>query len=425
MEEPQDRPPLGRLQRPTLADDGGIVRYDGPMTTGTHEGIDRERLVAQLEGLPGWSGDRDAVRVVRAPGRVNLIGEYTDFNDGYVLPAAIDLEIAIALAPTDDGRATLTLAATGETAAVEIDDVGVAAGDWTDYVAGTAREMARAGQPVRGFRGLLVSTLPEGSGLSSSAALELASAWALSPAGGPAVTPLEMARVAQRAENEYVGVRCGLMDQFASACGVAGSAVMLDCRTLEHRAVALPPELVICVIHSGVPRTLVSSAYNERRADCERAVAAVRLQEPGVRALRDIDLEMLARATDLDRVAEMRARHIIEENDRVLKTIDALAAHDLARVGELFAASHASLRDLFQVSCPELDLLVEISAGTPGVMAARMTGAGFGGCIVALAMPDAVDDLWARIERDYPTRTSRTPRLWQVRAVAGASELSV
>ena len=380
MEEPPDRPPLGRLQRPTLADDGGIVRYDGPMTTGTHEGIDRDRLAAQLDGLTGWSGDRDAVRVVRAPGRVNLIGEYTDFNDGYVLPAAIDLEIAIALAPTDDGRATLTLAATGETAAVEIDDVGVAAGDWTDYVAGTAREMARAGQPVRGFRGLLVSTLPEGSGLSSSAALELASAWALSPAGGPAVTPLEMARIAQRAENEYVGVRCGLMDQFASACGVAGSAVMLDCRTLEHRA---------------------------------------------VRALRDIDLEMLARATDLDRVAEMRARHIIEENDRVLETIDALAAHDLARVGELFAASHASLRDLFQVSCPELDLLVEISAGTPGVMAARMTGAGFGGCIVALAMPDAVDDLWARIERDYPARTSRTPRLWQVRAVAGASELSV
>ncbi len=293
-----------------------------------------------------------------------------------------------------------------------------------DYVAGTAHEMRRAGLGVRGFRGLLVSTLPEGAGLSSSAALELASAWALSPAGGPALPALEVARIAQRAENDYVGVRCGLMDQFASACGVAGGAVMLDCRTLEHRTVALPPELVICVIHSGVPRSLVASAYNERRADCERAVAAVRTQEPSVRALRDVDLAMLARATDLDPVAERRARHIIEENERVLRTIDALAGHDLTGVGELFAASHASLRDLFEVSCPELDLLVDIATGTPGVVAARMTGAGFGGCIVALAMPDAVDDLWARIERDYPTKTGRTPRLWQVRAVAGASELS-
>ena len=173
-----------------------------------------------------------------------------------------------------------------------------------------------------------------------------------------------------------------------------------------------------------MPRSLVTSAYNERRADCERAVAAVRRQEPGVRALRDVDLAMLARATDLDPVAEMRARHIIEEDERVLRTIDALAEHDLVSVGELFAASHASLRDLFEVSCPELDLLVDISAGTPGVVAARMTGAGFGGCIVALAMPDAVDTLWARIERDYPAQTGRTPRLWQVRAVAGAGELS-
>ena len=199
---------------------------------------------------------------------------------------------------------------------------------------------------------------------------------------------------------------------------------MLDCRTLAHRTVALPRELVICVIHSGVPRTLVTSAYNERREDCERAVAAVRLQEPDVRALRDVDLDMLARATDLDPVAAMRARHIIEEDDRVLRTIDALAADDLVAVGALFAASHASLRDLFEVSCPELDVLVDISAGTPGVVAARMTGAGFGGCIVALVMPDAVESLWTRIERDYPARTGRTPRLWQVRAVSGAGELA-
>ena len=172
-----------------------------------------------------------------------------------------------------------------------------------------------------------------------------------------------------------------------------------------------------------MPRTLVTSAYNERRADCERAVAAARRLDPSVRALRDVDRDLLARAPGLDPVADMRSRHIIDENERVLATIEALAAHDLAAVGELFAASHASLRDLFEVSCPELDLLVHIAAGTPGVVAARMTGAGFGGCIVALAVPDAVAGLWTRIEREYPARTGRTPRLWQVRAVAGAGEL--
>ncbi len=391
---------------------------------GKPDTLGRERMTSRFRELTDASVDAAAIRVVRGPGRVNLIGEHTDYNDGYVLPAAIDLEIVIALVPTDDGRATITLDETGETASVDVREVGPRRGDWTDYVAGTARELTSAGLGVRGFRGVLASSLPEGSGLSSSAALELASAWAMSPVGGPAVPPLEMARIAQRAENEYVGVRCGLMDQFASACGVAGGAVMLDCRTLEYRTVVLPDELVICVIHSGVPRTLVASAYNERRADCERAVAAVRRQRPEVRALRDVDLGMLAQATDLDDIARMRAIHIIEENERVLATLDALAAGDMPAIGELFGASHASLRDLFEVSCPELDLLVELSAATPGVVAARMTGAGFGGCIVVLTLPDAVDDLRARVERDYPARTGRTPRLWRVRAAAGAGELT-
>ncbi len=378
-----------------------------------------DRLLATHPGI-----DPSGVRVVRAPGRVNLIGEHTDYNDGFVLPAAIDLEIRLALVPDDGGLADVTLAATGERARIEVRDVGPPTGVWGDYIAGTARELAHAGLAVHGFRGLLASSLPEGAGLSSSAALELAGAWALSPPGGPAASPMDVARIAQRAENEYVGVRCGLMDQFASACGVDGAAVLLDCRSGEWRTVALPEDLVVVVIHSGVPRALGSSAYNERRADCERAAGLIGRHEPGVRALRDVDSAMLQRWSGaLDPAALLRARHVVDEDARVLLVEQALAAGDLSAVGELFAASHASLRDLFQVSVPELDLLVELSAAVPGVVATRMTGAGFGGCSVSLVRPDALDDLRAMVDGEYATRSGRDPRLWPVRAVAGAGEL--
>jgi galactokinase len=360
-------------------------------------------------------------RHVRAPGRVNLIGEHTDYNDGFVLPAAIDLEIRIALTPIEEPVATLTLEATGETATIPLDPVGERRGDWTDYVAGVAREMALAGLTICGFAGVLSSTLPIGSGLSSSAALELASVWAMSGPDGPPADPMRIAQLAQRAENEYVGVRCGLMDQFASACGVAGAAVLLDCRSLEHRVVALPPDVALVVAHTGVPRSLGTSAYNERRADCERAVAAIATREPAVRSLRDVDEPMLERHRDvLDEVAAARALHIVRENQRVLETEAALGAGDVEQLGRLFADSHASLRDLYQVSCPELDTLVEIASSAPGVLAARMTGAGFGGSTINLVRPEAVDQLRARIERDYPARTRRQPTVWVVRAVDGA-----
>jgi galactokinase len=285
--------------------------------------------------------------------------------------------------------------------------------------------MAAAGLPIGGFDGVLASTVPVASGLASSAALELAAAWALSGPDGPAADPLALARTAQRGENEYVGVQCGLMDQFASACGVAGHAVLLDCRSLDHHPVPLPPELELVVAHTGMPRTLGTSEYNARRADCERAVAELAAVEASVRSLRDVDLPLLARHRDaLDPVALRRAEHVVAENARVLDTELALRAGDLAAVGELFAASHASLRDRFEVSSPELDALVAIALGSPGVVASRMTGAGFGGCTVTLARPDAVEGLRARIERDYPPRTGRTPRLWVVHPVAGAGTVT-
>ena len=352
---------------------------------------------------------------------MNLIGEHTDYNQGLVLPVAIDLEIRIARRRRDDRRVRIALAATGEIAELELDRIGSPTGGWTDYVAGTALEMASGGLPVGGFDGVLASTIPVASGLSSSAALELAAAWALSGPDGPRTDPLTLAQIAQRAENTYVGVMCGLMDQFASANGVAGAAVLLDCRSLEHRAVPLPPDLVLVVAHTGVPRTLGTSEYNARRADCERAVAALAAVDPTVRSLRDVDQAMLTRrAALLDPVALRRAEHIVAENERVVATEAALRAGDFDALGRLFAASHASLRDLYEVSSPELDAMVEIAGQVRGVVASRMTGAGFGGCTASLVRPDAVGELRDRILCDYPARTGRVPRVWVVRATDGA-----
>ncbi len=361
------------------------------------------------------------IGVVRAPGRVNLMGEHTDYNQGLVLPVAIDLEIRIARRPRSDRRVRLALVADGAVGELDLDRIGPPTGSWLDYVAGSAREMAAAGLATSGFDGVLVSTIPIASGLSSSAALELATAWALSGPHGPAADPLEVARICQRAENAYVGVQCGLMDQFASAGGIAGAAVLLDCRSLEHHAVPLPDGIVLVVAHTGMPRTLGTSEYNARRADCERAVAALAAVEPGVRSLRDVDGSMLARqAARLDPVALRRAEHIVAENERVVATEAALRDGDLDALGQIFAASHASLRDRYEVSSPELDVMVEIASSVPGVIATRMTGAGFGGCTITLVRPDAVAELETRILRDYPERTGRRPRVWVVRAADGA-----
>jgi len=271
---------------------------------------------------------------------------------------------------------------------------------------------------------VLESTVPVGRWLSSSAALELVSAWALSGADAPATDPLTLARIAPRAENDYVGMRCGLMDQFASAAGVEDAAVLLDCRTLEHRVVPIPAGLVLVVAHSGVPRSLTASAYNERRAQCEAAVAVLARHDPSIQALRDVTPALLERyAHELDAVVARRARHVVEEDERVLAAERALGAGDLDEVGRLFAASHASLRDLYEVSVPELDALVGLAVATAGVVGSRMTGAGFGGCTVSLVHAEAVERLCQRVLDEYPGLTGREPRVWVVRAVAGAGVL--
>jgi galactokinase len=370
--------------------------------------------------------DRSAARIVRAPGRVNLIGEHTDYNDGFVLPAAIGLGIAIAYVPTADRRIELGLAATGEGATIDLDAIGERGGTWVDYVAGTAWALAGAGVPLTGFRGALASDLPTGAGLSSSAALELVTAWALAGNGPPNLEPLALAQVCQTAENRFVGVQSGLMDQFASACGVAGSALFLDCRTLDHRTVSIPDGLRLVVCHSGVTHHHGGGEYNTRREECDRAVAALSaLEGRPLAALRDVDAAMLLRwGARLDPVERRRAEHIVGENARVLETETAMRSGDLPAIARLFAASHASMRDLFEITTPEMDVLVEIAAATPGVVASRMTGGGFGGCTVNLVHPEGIAALRAAVEVEYARRTGKTPRVWEVEAADGAGAVT-
>jgi galactokinase len=286
--------------------------------------------------------------------------------------------------------------------------------------------LAEAGLTVTGFRGVLASDLPQGAGLSSSAALEVVSAWALSGGDRPAADSMDLVHLVQRSENGFIGLNNGIMDQFASIFGEPARALLLDCRSLEHRAIRLVgDDLALVACHSGSPRRLEASSYNERRAQCDAAVAAIAELEPGVTALRDVTPGMLDAVRDrLDPIAVRRAQHVVDEDQRVLDAIAAFETGDLAEVGRLFYASHASLRDLYEVSSPELDALVEIARSTPGVIGARLTGAGFGGCTINLVRRDAVPALRDAVLRDYPARTGLTPRVFEVEASAGARRLS-
>jgi galactokinase len=364
--------------------------------------------------------------IVRAPGRVNLIGEYTDFNLGFVLPAAIDREIWLAFEAWERPGVELTSVELNETRSFDFDSLAPKARSdttWIDYVAGTAWAMLEAGLPLRGFRGVLDSTIPLGSGLSSSAALEMASSLALADPRTARPPAARMAAIAQRAENAYVGVNCGIMDQFASAAGRANNALLIDCRSNEATLTPLPTELSIVVCDTSAPRRL-GIDYNKRREECELGVSVIAQREPGVKSLRDVDAAMLAR--NIDRMPEevgRRCQHVVDENERVMETVVALRDGDLAALGRLFAASHNSLRDLLEVSCPELDLMVEIADTVPGVIASRMTGGGFGGCTVSLVTHGTEEALRETVMRGYTARTGLSPKVYAVAAVDGAGEL--
>lgn len=381
-------------------------------------------IEALISAEPAAAAQQERVRVVRAPGRVNLIGEYTDINDGHVLPAAIDLEIRMAYLPTTGRQVRLTRLDENAQGSFELGVERERSRDWLDYVAGTAWALDEAGHELNGLCAVITADLPPNAGLSSSAAIELASAWALLGDAADGMDQMELARICQHAENAYVGVKSGLMDQFASSCGVAGAALILDCRSLEWRPVSLPAGLELVVCHTGAPRNLDGSAYNERREQCEAAVAVLAADDPTITALRDVSLEQLDEAGDrLDPVVRRRALHVVTEEARVAQTVAAIEADDRTEIGRLFAASHASLRDQFEVSSPALDAMVEVARSVPGVVAARMTGAGFGGCTVNLVEPGTLTALRTAVERDYATRTGLRPMVLPVKPAVGAGRL--
>ena len=370
-----------------------------------------DAFIARFGERPTW--------VVRAPGRVNLIGEHTDYNDGFVLPLAIDRAVHIALRARADGAVHLHSLDEAEPVTFRAEHPGRGGPAWGEYVKGAAWALEAQGHRLGGWEGVLSSDVPIGAGLSSSAALELATMRAFAVRSPLPWDASEMARLAQRAENEWVGVNCGIMDQMISAVGMEGHAVLIDCRSLATQPVPLPAATAVVILDTGTRRGLVDSAYNDRRAQCEAAATAF-----GVAALRDVSLDaLLVRGRALAPRTFRRARHVVSENMRTLEAADAMRANDPVALGRLMNASHASLRDDFEVSSDALDAMVAVAQGEPACFGARMTGAGFGGCAVALVRAEDAAAFALAVGMAYQRRAGIAPQVYVSGARAGASLL--
>jgi galactokinase len=381
-------------------------------------------LATQFRELHGSSP-----QIYRAPGRVNLIGEHTDYNAGLVMPAAIQFETRVAIAPRNDRKLTMRSLNINADFAVDLPvkfqrtPPPRPTGSWSDYVVGVAWALGRAGLPVSGADLLIHGTVPIGSGLSSSAALEVAAGYALIEIAGGTPDLLQLAELCQRAENEYVGTRCGLMDQFAAAFGRAGHALYFDCRSHEYAPIRLG-EAALVVCNSMVKHQLASGEYNRRRQECEAGVRTLASRRPDILSLRDVSpAELLQAENALDPVVFRRCRHVLSENTRVVAMRAALAAGQLAAAGKLMRESHASLRDDYAVSCDELDLLVVLAERVDGVYGARMTGGGFGGCTVNLVRYDAVEEFTQFVSTEYAQSTGHRPETHVCQAADGAGRI--
>jgi galactokinase len=367
-----------------------------------------------------------APTLVRAPGRVNVIGEHTDYNDGFVLPAALELATYAAIAPRSDRVLRVHSLLKNETLEFDLDDKAPKPRkDWSDYVRGVAIMLERAGHKLEGADLMLWSDVPIGGGLSSSAALEVSVGYALLSMAGIAVDLTALALIGQKAENEYVGMRCGIMDQFIACHGAASRALLLDCRSLEWRLVPIDPKARLVIANSMVHHSHAASGYNDRRRECEEGVRLLSKALPGIKALRDVNISQLeANKGLLSEVVYRRCRHIITENDRTVRAADALEAGDLALTGKLMAESHVSMRDDFEISCPEVDIMVDIAAKIPGVFGSRMTGGGFGGCTISLVEAGAVEAFNARLAREYREATKLDPTIFTCSPGAGVGPVA-
>jgi galactokinase len=366
--------------------------------------------------------------IARAPGRVNLIGEHTDYNDGFVLPIAIDREIRFAVRPRDDRMVRLYSLDFNEAAEFSLDElVSNPKQPWSNYVRGMAQQLLKAGCELRGMDGVVAGDVPIGSGLSSSAAIEIAGGMAFLSISGESVDKATLALMGQAAENEFMGVRVGIMDQFISCLGSKGHALFLDCRSLDYDLVPIDdPDYLFVITNSKQGRELAGSAYNERRAQCEAAVAAIQRRRPEVKALRDATLADLdAAASELDEIILRCARYVIQENDRVLAAVAALREHRLEEFGQLMNASHDGLRDDYQVSSTALDTLVNASRDVEGCLGSRLTGAGFGGCTVSLVAKSKVEAFQKHVAAKYRQACGVEAEFYPVTASEGASATSV
>ncbi len=362
--------------------------------------------------------------VYRAPGRVNLIGEHTDYNLGFVFPIALAMACFAAIAPAEHGKLRVYSRDMEDEFSIAIDEIPSAkpTHQWHDYVVGVARELARAGVALESCDIWIASTVPSGSGLSSSAALEIATAVAL--LGSKQMNPLEIALLGQRAESGFVGMPCGIMDQYASVFGHAGAAIQIDCRSLNHEYVPLPREVSIIAVNSMVKHELGTSAYRERVAECQAALAAIGEIEPGIESLRDVSLDCFDRIQNsIPDVPRKRARHVISETQRVLDFAAAARANDLRQMGSLFLASHRSMQHDYEITCEEIDFLVDTAIKLPGVYGARMTGGGFGGCTVNLVSLEALDSFRETLTRAYRERFSITPAIYDCKPAEGAGRI--
>lgn len=365
-------------------------------------------------------------RIFRAPGRVNLIGEHTDYNDGFVMPAAVVFSTYVAIASRRDRKLVIHSEEFPGNYEFDLDHLpDHRTGAWCDYVLGVASVLRQRGHRLHGANLFVHGEVPAAAGLSSSAALEVASALALMSAGEMQIPLPEVAQLCRQAENSFVGARVGIMDQFISCLGKAGHALLLDCRSLEFQFVPIPAGIELVVCNTMTKHDHATGAYNNRRQECEEGVRCFQSWNPAVRALRDVSLEVLEKhARDLPATIAKRCSHVVRENQRTLDAARALTEGDLFRVGKLMRESHNSLRDLFEVSSRELDIMVDAAEGLPGFCGGRMTGGGFGGCTVNLVREEHAQNFAKQIAERYRTKTGITPQIYLCTAEDGAREVS-